>query len=213
MCVWLTFIHIHVCVTFYHHRPRSVEFIRKPVLSAMGLLSLLGSHQVHATVLQSMYDYTFNISCKYLGAYSWTCLKRTPLGPAILSTIWSCPQFRALNFMCAQLISCSRHLVKPDRIKRPGLNLQYICNNYSPPNADTPIVCISDTLPEPNRPKNVQFYLSTVYSAKKVVLQTEYFLQKFTIRTPNFNGQVSGIQHYYHQLHLSLVLDVKKWWI
>ena len=34
-------------------RPRSVELIRKPVLSVMGLLSLLGSQQVYATVLQS----------------------------------------------------------------------------------------------------------------------------------------------------------------
>ena len=150
MYVWLMFTHVHVCVTFHHYRPRSVEFIRKPVLSAMGLLSLLGSHQVHATVLQSMYDYTFNISCKYLGAYSWTCLKRTPLGPAILSTIWSCPQFRAFKFMCAQLISCSRHLVKQTELSSLDW-ISNICNNYSSPNADPLIFCITDTLPEPKR--------------------------------------------------------------
>ena len=36
------------------HRPRSVEFVRKPVLSVMGMLSLLGAHQVTATVSKGM---------------------------------------------------------------------------------------------------------------------------------------------------------------
>ena len=58
MCslVGLCLLIAHLSSLHFSHivrRPRSVEFVRKPVLSAMGLLSLLGAHQIKAAVSNS----------------------------------------------------------------------------------------------------------------------------------------------------------------
>ena len=49
--------------------------------------------------------------------------------------------------------------------------------------ADTPLLCILNTLLGPNGPKHVQFYLSSADGTEKFELQHRIFLKRFATKS------------------------------